>query len=123
MRGKIKVLLVEDEMVIAQDLRMLLESEGCKVIGIANNGIEALRLARLHSPPIIFMDISIRGEWDGIQTAEVIQSAAKTNIVYLTCCQNPVTLSRAKATKPYKILAKYRRQEVIETLEELKNPL
>ena len=119
MGDRIDVLIVEDELLIAQDLRILLENQGYPVVGIANNGIGALRLARKHFPTIIFMDINLKGKWDGIQTVEAIRNSNKTNIIYLTSCQDPVTLARAKKTKPFKILDKFKRQEIIGAITEL----
>lgn len=112
----VKVLLVEDERIIAQDLRMLLQSQGYDVVGIADNGKEALRLTRLHTPHIVFMDINIKGDLDGIQTVETIAESCETNFIYLTSSQDPVTLERAKETNPYKVLAKFRRNEILDTV-------
>jgi len=114
-----KILIVEDEILIAQDLQMLLEKEGYNVAGIANNGIEALRLANRHVPAVIFMDINLKGRWDGIQTVEAIRNYYKANIIYLTSSQDPVTLARAEETKPFRILSKFSRHEILETLNQL----
>ncbi|MBL4577884.1 MAG: response regulator [Flavobacteriales bacterium] len=115
----IKILIVEDEILIAEDLRMILENEGYSVVGIPNNGNDALKLATQRFPEIIFMDINLKGEWNGIQTAEAIREAYPAIIIYLTSCQDPPTLTQAEQSKPYKILTKFRKEEILETLTSL----
>jgi CheY-like chemotaxis protein len=69
-----KVLIVEDERIVAEDLRSKLESKGYDIIGICDSGKSAIEAAKSNRPDLILMDIRIHGELNGIETAIVIGS-------------------------------------------------
>jgi DNA-binding NarL/FixJ family response regulator len=78
------VLIVEDETIVAKDYKLMLENSGFKVVGIADNSKEAVEKASLDKPEIILMDISIKGDVSGIETAQIIYDNYKPTIVFLT---------------------------------------
>ena len=101
-----RVLIVEDELVVASDLALSLEDFGYAVAGVAKSGEEALRKAQETQPDIILMDIVLQGEMDGIQVAERLRSALGVPVLYLTSYGDTEKLERAKLTEPYAYLAK-----------------
>ncbi len=92
------VLIVEDAVVIAEHLKMLVELQGHKVIGVVDNGEEAIELAIEHRPDLILMDIKLLGELDGIQTTRRIYERLKgeTSIVYVTAYGDKKTVRQAR---------------------------
>lgn len=79
-----KVLLVEDERILALALRHELQQRGYEVIGIATNAPDAIALARGQQPDYVIMDISIEGKLDGVQTADALAAFCTAPIIYLT---------------------------------------
>ena len=113
-----RILLVEDEAIIAMDLRQRLESLGYEVTGIAVNGEEALALAETTRPTLVFMDITIQGPIDGIETAKVLTSRMDVPVVFLTAHADSTTIARAKAARPYGYLVKpFEERELATTIE------
>ncbi|MDR3610008.1 MAG: response regulator [Ignavibacteriaceae bacterium] len=102
----ISILIVEDEKIVAMDIAGSLKSEGYEVSGIVASGQEAIEQVEKNPPDLILMDIRIKGEIDGIQTAEIIQDQNDIPIVYLTAYADENTLSRAKITAPYGYIIK-----------------
>jgi diguanylate cyclase (GGDEF)-like protein/PAS domain S-box-containing protein len=95
-----KILIVEDEGIVAMDIRTRLSSLGFTVVGHASSGEQAIALAEQHKPDLILMDIKIKGPLDGIETAEQIQSRQSVPIIFLTAFADEPTLQRAKVTGP-----------------------
>lgn len=102
----IKILVVEDEMIIAAKISMQLTSLGYEVTGILPRGEQAVQQVKENKPDIILLDINLRGELDGIETALQIQQFAQIPIIYLTANSDEVTFNRAKPTKPYAFISK-----------------
>lgn len=98
--GSITILLVEDEGIVAQDLKETLIQLGYRVIGIASEGVEAVRLAEELQPQLIVMDVGLRGEVDGIQAAHMIQERSHIPVIFLTGHRDTETLRRAVSTGP-----------------------
>jgi two-component system, response regulator PdtaR len=96
-----KILIVEDEIIIAIDLKIRLENLGYYVPGIAVNGRDAIKKTAEKNPDIVLMDILLDGETDGIEVAQRIHNQYNIPIIYLTGSQNNSTLERAKTTEPY----------------------
>jgi PAS domain S-box-containing protein len=101
-----KVLVVEDENLIAMDLQRRLESLGYTVTGTAGTGETALRQARALRPDIVLMDIILRGPTDGIELSKKMQSEFDLPVVYVTAHSDDKTVARAKATGPYGYVTK-----------------
>ncbi|MXS81639.1 EAL domain-containing protein [Nitrosomonas oligotropha] len=106
MSGYIKILIVEDEKIVALDLKRRLTKLGYQVTGMAASGQKALALVDQEIPNIVLMDIHIQGDMDGVEVADQLQKAHSIPIIYLTAYSEEKTVTRAKATKPYGYLLK-----------------
>jgi DNA-binding LytR/AlgR family response regulator len=106
MESAVKILVVEDEMIIAAKISMQLSSLGYEVTGILPRGEEAITHAEENKPDIILLDINLKGQIDGIETAKQIQQHHNTPIIYLTANADEATFNRAKSTKPYAFISK-----------------
>ncbi len=100
------VVVVEDERIIALNLRQHLQKLGYRVPELAVNSTQALRAIQVHKPDIVLMDIHIEGEVDGIETAALANSKYRVPIIYLTAYSEESTLNRARQTHPYGFLLK-----------------
>ena len=101
-----KILIVEDEMIIAANISVQLTTLGYKISGIIPGGEEVLLHVKSNVPDIILLDINLKGEHDGIDIATLIQKQYKIPIIYLTANSDEAHFNRAKATNPYAILSK-----------------
>jgi PAS domain S-box-containing protein len=101
-----KILIVEDDLIIATDLEKRLKKIGYQVCGIAVSGKGATTLAAEEKPDLILMDIKIKGDSDGITTAYNIKKTLDVAIIYLTSYYDDSTLERAKITEPYGYILK-----------------
>jgi len=104
--SRVRILLVEDEAVLALDLTDLLEAEGYEVVGTAATGPRALELFREHHVDLLLCDIRIQGPWDGIETAQRLLAERAVPLIYLTALADRETLARALPTAPAGYLAK-----------------
>lgn len=103
---KARVLVVEDEAVVALALQKCLENLGHEVTARAATGEEAIRKAREIEPDVILMDIRLKGGMDGIEAARRILESMKIPVIYLTAYSDEKTLERARRTEPYGYLIK-----------------
>jgi two-component system, cell cycle sensor histidine kinase and response regulator CckA len=101
-----KILVVEDESVVATDLQRTLIRMGYTVLEPATSAEEAIDAVREHSPNLVLMDIRIHGERDGIETAEALKEMYGVPVVYLTAYADAPTIERAKRTDPMGYLLK-----------------
>src|SRR2546430_579290 len=109
----LRILIVEDEAIIAEELRERLEQRGIKVIGIADSAEVAVETAAKMRPDLVLMDIQIRGRKDGIWTASEIRHRIDVPVVYLTAHSDRATLDRAKDTAPFGyVLKPFREREL-----------
>jgi CheY-like chemotaxis protein len=92
--------VVEDEGLIAADIQRRIERLGYPVPSIARSGEEALRRARSTPFDLVLMDIRLKGEMDGVATAEVLKSELQTPVVYITAHADQETIERASLTEP-----------------------
>jgi CheY-like chemotaxis protein len=92
---KAKILIVEDEGVVALDLKNRMEEMGHSIVGIVASGAEAIREAGSTRPHLVLMDIRIRGSIDGIEAARTIWGRFAIPVIYLTAVGNQRTLQRA----------------------------
>ncbi len=102
----VKILVVEDEMIIAADISMVLESQGYEVTGILPRGEDALNSIAQRPPDLVLMDISLKGNLDGIETARYIYERHQIPVIFLTANADDATFARAKATRPYAFISK-----------------
>jgi two-component system, response regulator PdtaR len=101
-----RILIVEDEAIIAADLQRRLGRMGCEVVGMAASGEEAVRLATAVKPELILMDINLRGEMDGTQAAQQLRTQLQLPVVYLTASSDGSVVKRAKLTDAFGYLIK-----------------
>jgi two-component system response regulator LytT len=97
---KINVLVVEDESIVSKDIQHSLKKLGYNVVGAAT-GEKAIELAECEKPDVVLMDIMLKGEMNGIEVAQEIQSSLAIPIIFLTAYADESTLSKAKVTEPY----------------------
>lgn len=98
---KKQILIVEDERIVADDIRMSLERLGYSVCGVVSSGEQAVERAKRMRPDLALMDIVLEGMMNGIDAAEVIRSRFDIPIVYLTAYSDSKTLERAKMSEPF----------------------
>ncbi len=96
----ISILLVEDEGIVAEDLRETLLHLGYGVAGIASEGVQAVYMAEELTPDLIMMDVGLQGEVDGIQAARMILDRSHVPIIFLTGHRDVETLQRAVRAGP-----------------------
>lgn len=104
--NKKKILVVEDERIIAEDLRRTLQHLGYEVTGIASSGKEALEIAAANIPDLAIMDIVLRGKMDGITVAERLKDRLDIPSIYLTAYADETLLKRTKISAPYSYILK-----------------
>ena len=104
--AKSNVLVVEDESIVSKDIQHSLKKLGYNVVGASATGEKAIELARSENPDIILMDIMLKGEMNGIETADIIRAEMHIPVVFLTAYADESTLSKAKITEPYGYIIK-----------------
>lgn len=115
---KARILIVEDESIVAEDVQDILKSSGYVVLGVATSGEEAVQKAALTHPDLVLMDVVLRGKLDGVVAAEQIRSRFNIPVVYLTAYSDDKTLERSKITEPYGyILKPFEERELHTTIE------
>ncbi len=101
-----KILIVEDEVIVAINIEKRLQNSGYRVTGIASSSEQALEKVELEKPDLVLMDIKLKGELDGIDTADLIRKKHNLPIIYLTSYTDEETFQRAKLTEPFGYLIK-----------------
>lgn len=96
-----RILVVEDERIVALDLKAILRRLGYCLAGVTASGAEAVELCGSLRPDLVLMDIFLKGDMDGVDAACLIQAEADIPVVYLTSHTDQITLQRAKRTAPY----------------------
>ena len=96
-----KILIVEDERIVADDLQLRLRKAGYQVVGIVGSGEEAVSAAGRDLPDLVLMDITLRGAVDGVEAAGRIRQQFGIPVVYVTAHSDNQTLERAKITEPF----------------------
>ncbi len=104
--NKARILIVEDESLIALEIETRLQKYGYEICGKAISSEDAISIALNQKPDLILMDVMIKGKLDGIQTAEEINKHDSIPIIYLTAFVDQKTLDRAKETAPFGYLTK-----------------
>lgn len=101
-----RIQIVEDERIVALDLKQSLETLGYEVTGIAARGEDAIGQAARHHPDLVLMDIHLEGAMDGTEAAREIHERLRIPVVFLTAYAEDETLTRAGASVPYGYLLK-----------------
>ncbi|MFS4417092.1 LytR/AlgR family response regulator transcription factor [Maribacter sp. 2307ULW6-5] len=103
---KVSILIVEDDMIIGANLSLQLTQLGYEVKGVVPRGEEAIVHAKEDPPNMVLMDIQLKGNLSGVETARAIQQHADIPIVYLTANSDDATFEKARATRPKAFLSK-----------------
>ncbi len=101
-----RIAVVDDESIVAMDMKSTLCKLGYEVSGTAPSGQEAVTMTTKLKPDLVLMDIRLNGELDGIEAARQIQSQCDVPVVYVTAYADEATLARARETYPYGYLVK-----------------
>jgi len=114
---KLKILIVEDQFIEANNLRLILDRVGYAVVPIAASFVEAMEMLERHKPDVVLLDIYLDGALTGVDFAKVLASRT-VPFVYLSANSNRKIFLAAKATKPYGFLVKpFRQRDVLAALE------
>lgn len=106
MTEELKVFIVEDEKIVALDIKNNLTYLGYKVVGLASTGEECLKKIKAAAPDLVLMDIHLSGSLSGVETAEKISNLLQVPIVFLTAFSDDVTLTKVKNTRYYGYVSK-----------------
>jgi len=118
----IQILVVEDERIVADDIKMIVQRLGYVVSGMASSGEEAVKKAEEIHPDLVLMDIVLEGKMDGVESASIIRYRFDIPVVYLTSYSDKKTLERAKVTEPFGyILKPFEDRDVYTCLKVLSN--
>ena len=101
-----KILVVEDEVLTGENLRIVLESCDYEVLPLMTDGEDALELVRRNPPDLVLMDIKLGGKIDGIETARRIRESMDIPVIYLTASSDKQTMERAKISEPQAYILK-----------------
>jgi PAS domain S-box-containing protein len=101
-----KILIVEDEWLVAQGIKESLVDLGYEVVGMAVSGAQTLQVAAEQQPDLVLMDILLQGDMDGIEVAEHLRQQFGIPVVFLTAYADSTTLARAKVVEPYGYILK-----------------
>ena len=109
----IKILIVEDDWIIAKEISLSLNDLGFEVVGVIEAGEDVLKKLPELNPDIILLDIGLSGEMNGIDTAKLIKQQTKVPFIFLTALADTSTIEKAKLTEPYAYLVKPTRPETL----------
>ena len=115
---KIKVLIVEDEVLVADDLASDLEAYGMEVVDSVLSGEECLQSVTINPPHVVLMDIHLKGDMDGIATVAELKKHFDFPVIYLTANSDQVTVTNALETLPSSFITKpYNKRDLIIAIE------
>lgn len=115
--GACKLLIVEDELLVATDIERHLSRAGHEIVGVAEDYDRALMLAETKRPDLVLMDIKLRGRRSGIDAALAIREQLQIPVIFLTANADEHTLGKARAAGPYGFLSKpFRKEELREAV-------
>lgn len=100
------ILLVEDERIIALEIRLYLQRLGYAVTACLATGEQALEIVSRDCPDLVLMDIMLGGELDGIETVRRMKRTCNVPVIYCTAYTDPETLERVRGTAPAAVLSK-----------------
>ena len=112
-----KIIIVEDEFIVSEDLRLIVEKAGNTVPGVAASVEEAIALIDLHKPGLVLLDINLEGKLTGIDLGRILKEEA-IPFIYISAYSNQSILEAANATQPYGFLVKpFREKDVLVALD------
>jgi CheY-like chemotaxis protein len=118
-----RILIVEDEMIVAFDIQQQLTRLGYEVCGIAVSGEQAIEVAGRHRPDLALMDIVLQGDMDGVETAETIGRRYQIPVVFLSAHADGASLQRVRHVKPRGYIVKpFSERELSATVETALDP-
>lgn len=118
----IKVLVVEDELVVAKGIEKSLRDLGYIAVGIARSGEKAIEIIPHTQPDLVLMDIGLKGPTDGVFAAQRIRTRFDIPVIYLTAHVDDETLKRAIHSRPYGFIAKaFKDKELHDVIEQALN--
>jgi two-component system, response regulator PdtaR len=106
MKRNIRILVAEDERIVAMDLKQTLQKLGYQVTSIVNTAVDAIQKVEVEKPDVVLMDIMLDSLLDGIEAAHIISYKYNVPIIYVTAYTDEHTLNRAKATQPFDYIIK-----------------
>jgi len=118
-----EILIVEDENIIALDLKHRLQKMGYEILNIASSGEEAMLFVENKKPDLIIMDVKLKGEMDGVNIAQKIYEKFYIPIIYVTSYSDDNTINRIKETRCGHLIKPVNEYELKEKIETLFNPL
>ncbi len=95
-----KILVVEDEIITAEHIKLALKNQGYQVVSLVISGEEAINKVEDTGVDLVLMDINLKGEMDGVEAAEEIWDSHSIPLIFLTAYSDEKTLQRAKITEP-----------------------
>lgn len=101
-----RILIVEDELSIAENIQEILELLGYVNIDIANSANQCIKVIKKYRPDLIFMDIKLKGDKDGIELGEIVKQMVDAPLVYVTSYSDPTIIERAKRINPAGFIVK-----------------
>lgn len=104
--GSARLLVVEDDAIVARDVQRYLEGAGFEVPTTVRTGEEAVRAARETGPDLVLMDIRLAGEMDGIEAAGIIQEERYVPVIYVSAYTDESTMERVRASASHAFLVK-----------------
>lgn len=114
----IRILIVEDEPIISDDIESTLTTNDYDIAGKAYSSTMALDMLINRSPDLVLLDIAIKGDKDGIDVAAIIREKYHIPFIYLTSFSDKITLERAKPTMPYGYIVKpFKDRDIITSIE------
>ena len=116
---KPRILIVEDERIIAEDLKTILEKDVYRVVGIANTSRKALDLVEKMKPDLVLMDISLKTDPDGVVTASYITQNDRVPVVFITAYASRDLSERVKVVEPYGYITKPYTPDLVYTTVEM----
>lgn len=100
------ILIVEDENIIAMDIRFMLENLGYKISGVVSSGEDSIKKAYNMLPDLILMDIKLKGKIDGVSAANQIYESLRIPVVYLSAYNDDTMIERVKETMHFGFISK-----------------
>lgn len=115
---KIKIAIVEDEIIIAKTIVLALETIGYEVVGTVGKYKEAMDMIAKSTPDLVLLDINLGTKKDGIDLALEIKDSFNTPVIFLTANSDSATINRAKEIKPLAFLVKpFSKQDLFSAIE------